>query len=213
VSFVRPPHLLDPASHPFSPESFEQESSVCIKKLGKNFLEFDLTGLDCSIANSLRRVMVSEIPTMAIEHVFVVNNTSIIPDEVLAHRLGLIPILADPRKFDTTTTGQESTDVNTIVFELHAKCSPRSGVSKDADPAEKYENSSVYSSAIRWVPQGSQAEVFQDEPIRPVLDDILVAKLRPGQELELELHAVKGTGREHAKWSPVCTQLHCFRSF
>lgn len=143
---------------------------------------------------------------MAIEHVFIVNNTSIIPDEVLAHRLGLIPIHADPRKFDYAT-GQESTDVNTIVFELHAKCTKRTGASKDAEPTEKFENSSVYSSAIQWVPQGSQAEVFQAEPLRPSLDDILVAKLRPGQELELELHAVKGTGREHAKWAPVCTAI------
>ena len=59
------------------------------RKMGKNFMEFDLVGLDCSIANSLRRVMVNEVPTMAIEHVFVVNNTSIIPDEVLAHRFVL----------------------------------------------------------------------------------------------------------------------------
>lgn len=37
---------------------------------------------------------------MAIETVYILNNTSIIPDEVLSHRLGLIPILADPRKFE-----------------------------------------------------------------------------------------------------------------
>jgi len=38
-----------------------------------------------------------------------------------------------------------------------------------------------------------------------VLDDIIVAKLRPGQEIEIEAHCVKGIGRDHAKWSPVCT--------
>lgn len=38
----------------------------------------------------------SEVPTLAIENVTIYQNTSIIPDEVLAHRLGLIPILADP---------------------------------------------------------------------------------------------------------------------
>ena len=36
---------------------------------------------------------------MAIEKVHIYQNTSLIPDEVLAHRLGLIPIKADPRNF------------------------------------------------------------------------------------------------------------------
>jgi hypothetical protein len=39
----------------------------------------------------------------------------------------------------------------------------------------------VYSKDIQWVPQGSQAVWFKDNPIRPVHDDILIAKLRPGQ--------------------------------
>ena len=42
---------------------------------------------------------------MAIEKVFIYNNTSIIQDEVLAHRLGLIPIKADPRLFEYRQSG------------------------------------------------------------------------------------------------------------
>lgn len=61
---------------------------------------FDLIGVDAPIANALRRTLISEVPTMAISTVYVANNTSILPDEVLAHRLGLIPILADPREFE-----------------------------------------------------------------------------------------------------------------
>lgn len=41
-----------------------------------------------------------QLPTMAIEKVLIANNTSVIQDEVLAHRLGLIPISVDPRLFD-----------------------------------------------------------------------------------------------------------------
>lgn len=36
-------------------------------------------------------------------------------------------------------------------------------------------------------------------------DDILVAKMRAGQCIDLEAHAVKGIGADHAKWSPVAT--------
>jgi len=62
-------------------------------------MEFDLVGVDASIANAFRRILLSEVPTMAIETVFVFNNTSVIQDEVLSHRLGLIPIKADPGRF------------------------------------------------------------------------------------------------------------------
>ncbi len=66
----------------------------------EGLLVFDLIGVDAPVANAFRRILLSEIPTMAIEHVWVHNNTSIIQDEVLAHRLGLIPIKVDPRKFE-----------------------------------------------------------------------------------------------------------------
>lgn len=58
-----------------------------------------LLPLRLQMANSLRRIMISEAPTMAIEHVFIVNNTSVIQDEVLSHRLGLVPLRVDPRLF------------------------------------------------------------------------------------------------------------------
>jgi len=65
----------------------------------EGLLVFDLMGVDAPFANALRRILLAEVPTMAIEHVWIRNNTSIIPDEVLAHRLGLIPIKVDPRQF------------------------------------------------------------------------------------------------------------------
>lgn len=155
---------------------------VKIIKQFKNYLEFDLIGCDTSLANALRRVVISEVPTMAIETVFVMNNTSVIQDEVLSHRLGLIPIHADPRKFDYLPTGGEPTDVNTIVFELHARCSVNQEASKDeTDPKKKFINSSVYSNQFKWIPQGSQEEIFAQDPIRPCHSDILLAKMRPGQ--------------------------------
>ena len=66
-------------------------------------MEFDMIGIDASIANSFRRILLSEVPTMAIEKVHVFNNTSVIQDEVLAHRLGLIPLKANPKLFKVKT--------------------------------------------------------------------------------------------------------------
>ena len=116
-----------------------------VTRLTDESVEFDLVGVDPAIANALRRIMISEIPTMAIEHVFFVNNTSIIQDEVLAHRLGLIPILADPSKFATRGKEDLANERNTIVLRLRHRCRTLEG-----------EDARVYSSALEWLPGGSE---------------------------------------------------------
>lgn len=68
-------------------------------------MELDLISINASIANALRRILISEIPTMAIEKVMIYNNTSIIQDEILAHRLGLIPLKANPSLFEYRNKG------------------------------------------------------------------------------------------------------------
>ena len=65
----------------------------------------------------------------------------------------------------------------------------------------------MHSKQLQWVPQGSQSTRFSapDSQPRPSYDDIVIAKLRPGQSIEAELHVEKGLGQQHAKWSPVST--------
>ena len=63
-------------------------------------VSFDLNGVDASIANAFRRIMIAEVPTMAIENVYVFDNTSVIVDEVLAQRLGMVPLNVNPEWFD-----------------------------------------------------------------------------------------------------------------
>lgn len=157
--------------------------------------------------------MIAEVPTMAIEHVYVVNNTSIIQDEVLAHRLGLVPLAVDPRLFEFKAADQPATERNTIVMKLHVECK-KSGGEHGGE-----QNETVHSGQLVWLPKGSempeetgaapfetsQEDLMDGLTIRPVHDDILIAKLRPGQSIEVECHCVKGVGEEHAKWSPVAT--------
>lgn len=61
----------------------------------------------------------------------------------------------------------------------------------------------VYSSQIKWQPIGNQASVHKEADVGPVHGDILISKMRPGHELDLQLIAVKGIGKDHAKFSPV----------
>ena len=70
---------------------------IDIQHKSEEELQFDMIGVDAAIANAYRRIMIAEVPIMAIEKVYMMNNTSLMPDEVLAHRMGLIPIKADPR--------------------------------------------------------------------------------------------------------------------
>uniref|UniRef100_H3AXA9 DNA-directed RNA polymerases I and III subunit RPAC1 n=1 Tax=Latimeria chalumnae TaxID=7897 RepID=H3AXA9_LATCH len=138
----------------------------------------------------------AQVPTMAAEKVFIYNNTSIIQDEILAHRLGLIPIKADPRLFEYRNTGdEEGTEIDTLQFQLKVKCTrnPRS-LKDSSDPNELYTNHNVYTRHLTWVPIGNQADLFADVDIRPVHEDILIAQLRPGQEIDLLMHCVKGIG-------------------
>jgi DNA-directed RNA polymerase subunit D len=63
--------------------------------LTEDTIKFLLEGVDTAFANTLRRAMVAEVPTMTIDDIFYFDNSSIVPDEIVAHRIGLIPIKTD----------------------------------------------------------------------------------------------------------------------
>ncbi|CAL1395537.1 unnamed protein product [Linum trigynum] len=195
---------------------FRDNFKVNVIRLTKEDMEFDMIGIDPALANAFRRILISEVPTMAIEKVLIAYNTSVVQDEVLAHRLGLVPLKADPRLFEYLSANDTPNEKNTIVFKLHASC-------------KRGERRTVYSEELKWLPKGSelikeagQADSkpttytsftcsqdvlpeFSEDPISPSEDKIILAKLGSKQEIELEAHAVKGLGKTHAKWSPVAT--------
>jgi DNA-directed RNA polymerases I and III subunit RPAC1 len=106
----------------------------------------------------------------------------------------------------------DPSDRNTIVFEIDIHCKRKQGVSKDAtEPEDLYDNHELLSRDLIWKPAGEQDTVFADKAPAPTNPDIVLAKLRPGQSIKMELHAIKGVGKDHAKFSPVGTWFQAFR--
>jgi DNA-directed RNA polymerase II subunit RPB3 len=67
---------------------------VEILDLKEDTLTFALSNTNITIANTLRRVIIADVPTMAIDLVEFEVNTSVLSDEFIAHRLGLIPLVS-----------------------------------------------------------------------------------------------------------------------
>lgn len=152
-----------------------------IKVLNKqdNKICFVLKDSTPAFANTLRRLITSEVSILAIRKVTLVKNSSALFDEMIAHRLGLIPLL---------------TDLSSYI--LPAKCSCKgAGCAKcQLIFTLKAEGPiTVYSSDLK----------SQDPAIKPVFPKMPVVTLLKGQELEFEAVATLGTGKEHAKFSPA----------
>ncbi|CAX43762.1 DNA-directed RNA polymerases I and III subunit, putative [Candida dubliniensis CD36] len=191
-------------------EKFKNNFEIKITNLSERTGTFDLIHIDTSIANAFRRIMIAEVPSVAAETVYMFMNTSVIQDEVLAQRIGLIPWKIDPDKLtwvdETVDINDRFTEDNTIVLSLDVACSKNPHAPKNStDPRELYKNSHVYAKDFKFEPHGNQEEKFKDTPVVPCDPDILLAKLRPGQEISLRAHCVLGIGSDHAKFSPVAT--------
>ncbi|KAI4122183.1 MAG: hypothetical protein LQ338_005966 [Usnochroma carphineum] len=208
--------------HEWDVEEFRKTFNVKFQKLHPLDASFSLIGIDASIANAFRRILIAEIPTLAIEYVFVHNNTSIVQDEVLAHRLGLIPLTGNSaglrwlrqyrKPTDDDPEGSGVADNNTVVMKLNVECTKADNYDElnrkgEDDPRKLYTHAHVYAKDLEFVPSGRQDTYFTGESnaIRSVHPEILLAKMRPGQCIDMEMHCIKGIGADHAKFSPVAT--------
>ncbi|MEM4267659.1 MAG: DNA-directed RNA polymerase subunit D [Candidatus Woesearchaeota archaeon] len=153
---------------------------VCLveKNQSKTKLTFMVKDIESSYANALRRIMINKVPTLAIEEVEFRKNSSVLYDETIAHRLGLIPLKTDLKS-----------------YKLPAKCKCKGAgcaqcqvklTLKAKGPA------TVYASSLK----------SQDPAVEPVYPNMPIVKLLENQELEFIATAVLGVGKDHAKWSP-----------
>ena len=161
-------------------------------------IKFVLTDTDLTVANALRRIIIAEVPTMAIDLVMVNENTSALHDEFIAHRCGLIPLVStDVDNFKTTAECECSEgicDNCTVHFYLNINCRNQNAYEVTSKDIHKANGTGLNVAPVKFVNGAGEPE-----------DPITIMKLGNNQQLEFQLQAKKGIGKQHAKWSPVAT--------
>ena len=140
-------------------------------------ISIKLKGIPLQYANALRRICLNGVPVFAIDTVDIVENTSVLADEGLAHRLGLIPLKTDLSEFKDLSDIKTDDSTNRVMLTL--------------DSGETNETRTVLSSEL----------TSEDNFVKPISDKIPIVELAPGQKIKVEAYARLGRGLEHAKWN------------
>jgi len=163
-------------------EDFVQDlSSLEVISKDNQKIAIKLKGIPLQYANALRRVCLNGVPVFAIDTVDIIENSSVLPDEGLAHRLGLIPLKTDLSRFNEPSK---------------CDCKSETGCSNCRvmlvlDSGDSDVTRTILSNEIS----------SEDELIKPVSDKIPIVQLAPGQRIKIECYARLGRGTEHAKWN------------
>ena len=161
--------------------------SVEVLESGATTINVELKGVHRSYANAIRRFAINEVPSMAIDEVVIMENSSVLYDELVAHRLGLIPIKTDLSRYvlpeDCDCKSSLGCSKCRVMFVLNVEATDKPKV--------------VYSGDL----------ASEDRMVAPISDIVPIAKLAPGQKMKLEAYARLGRGREHAKWQPVTVSV------
>ncbi|ETW01785.1 hypothetical protein H310_06366 [Aphanomyces invadans] len=179
---------------------------IDLQEIRDDFIKFELSETDTSVANALRRVMIAEVPTLAIDLVSIEINTSVITDEFLAHRLGMIPLRLE---------GGLEAFKKRFVYSADCDCDehcPNCSVEFELDVRAESGTQTVTSDSLRSLDPYIKPVHFSSEEEANNTQDtgVIIAKLGPGQRLKLNAIAKLGIGKEHAKWSPVAVATYMF---
>jgi len=163
-------------------EDFVQDlSSLEVISKDNQKIAVKLSGIPLQYANALRRVCLNGVPVFAIDTVDIIENSSVLPDEGLAHRLGLIPITTDLGRFNEPSKCQCKSEVGCSNCKVMLVLD-----SGDSDVTRTLLSNELSS---------------EDDSIKPVSDKIPIVQLAPGQRIKVECYARLGRGTEHAKWN------------
>lgn len=140
-----------------------------------------LKGVALQYANALRRICLNGVPVFAIDTVDMIENSSVMSDEGISHRLGLIPLKTDLKRFS---------EPHLCSCKSQAGCS-NCRVMLVIDSGNTETTRTVTSSELS----------SEDQIVKPVSDKIPIVQLAPGQKIKLEAYARLGRGSTHAKWN------------
>ncbi len=156
-------------------------TSLEIVEQSGNRIVVKLKGVPLQYANALRRICLSGVPTFAVDDVVMIENSSVLADEGVSHRLAMIPLRTDLSRF-----------VEPSECDCHSElgCS-RCRILLMLDSGSSDTTRTVTSSDLS----------SEDEVVKPVSPNIPIAVLAPNQKLKLEAYARLGRGSDHAKWN------------
>ncbi len=152
--------------------------SLIEKNKDKSYLDVEIKDCAPAFANAIRRYIMEKVPTMAIEDVELRKNSSILYDEMVAHRLGLVVLKTDLKSYNLPN---------------ECKC--------EGAGCAKCQLKFTLTAKGPGVVTASKLKT-QDPNVRPVYDETPIAKLLKNQQLQLEATAQLGRGETHVKWSP-----------
>jgi DNA-directed RNA polymerase subunit D len=140
-------------------------------------------GISVEMLNALRRIILTEVPVMAIDEVIILKNDSPLYDEIVSHRLGLIPLKTDldvyklPKECDCEGYGCPLCQVSLTCEVTNTTNAPLE----------------IYSGDLK----------SNDPKIVPVDDFIPIVKIDKNNKVIIEAYAILGIAKDHAKWQAV----------
>lgn len=181
-----------------SKELKDHEPKIEIQQLDKARIIFVLSNVDLSVANALRRVMIAEVPTLAIDEVNIEINNTVLHDEMIAHRLGLVPLFSEAAESYVMRAECDCDDG------LCPKCAVEFSIDVTCDAARIEVTSKDLINRTDTNKLGRVEPIHTDPQGGGRPDGIVIVKLAKGQALKLRAIARRGVGKQHAKFSPVC---------